>query len=156
MFHSHLTKEKAIALLGHVAEGCGVRQTERLVGLHRDTVTRYGRKAGEHAKAAHDELVALSPLTRQAQSDEKWSFVAEEEAHCDRDDPADGHKGDCWDHVAFDREHRLLVVVVPGARGAEETESLVSEFHRRTEGLVMDLMATDNYPAYETAILRTY
>jgi LacI family transcriptional regulator len=61
MFHSHLTKEKATALLEHVAEGCGVRQTERLVGVHRDTVTRYIRKAGDHAKAAHDELVALSP-----------------------------------------------------------------------------------------------
>jgi transposase-like protein len=61
LFRSHLTKEKAIAVLGHVAEGCGVRQTERLVGVHRDTVTRYTRKAGDHAQAAHDELVALSP-----------------------------------------------------------------------------------------------
>ena len=61
LFRSHLTREKATAVLEHVAEGCGVRQTERLVGVHRDTVTRYSRKAGEHAKAAHDELVALSP-----------------------------------------------------------------------------------------------
>lgn len=61
LFHSHLTREKAIAVLEHVADGCGVRQTERLVGVHRDTVTRYIRKAGDHAVAAHDELVALSP-----------------------------------------------------------------------------------------------
>jgi LacI family transcriptional regulator len=47
--------------LAHIAEGGGVRQTERLVGVHRDTVTRYTRKAGDHAVAAHDELVALSP-----------------------------------------------------------------------------------------------
>ena len=61
LFHSHLTREKAIAVLEHVADGCGVRQTERLVGVHRDTVTRYIRKAGDHARAAPDELVALSP-----------------------------------------------------------------------------------------------
>ena len=61
LFRSHLTREKATAVLEHIAEGCGVRQTERLVGVHRDTVTRYTRKAGEHARAAHDELVALSP-----------------------------------------------------------------------------------------------
>jgi transposase-like protein len=61
LFHSHLTQEKATAVLEHIAEGCGVRQTERLVGVHRDTVTRYTRKAGEHARAAHDELVAISP-----------------------------------------------------------------------------------------------
>ena len=61
LFHSHLTREKAAAVLEHIAEGCGVRQTERLVGVHRDTVTRDTRKAGDHAPAAHDELVALSP-----------------------------------------------------------------------------------------------
>jgi hypothetical protein len=61
LFRSHLARQKAVALLEHGAEGCGVRQTERLVGVHRDTVTRSTRKAGDHAKAAHDELVALSP-----------------------------------------------------------------------------------------------
>ena len=61
LFRSHLTREKAVAVLEHVADGCGVRQTERLVGVHRDTVTRYIRKAGDHARGAHDELVALSP-----------------------------------------------------------------------------------------------
>ena len=120
LFRSHLSSEKATAVLDHVAEGCGVRQTERLVGVHRDTVTRYSRKAGGHALAAHDELVAVSPRTRQAQFDEKWAFVAKKEAHCDRDDPADDNKGDYWDHVAFDPEHRLVVVVVPG-RGTSRT-----------------------------------
>jgi LacI family transcriptional regulator len=61
LFRSHLTEEKATDLLAHIAEGCGVRQTERLVGVHRDTVTRYTRKAGDHAVAAHDERVAISP-----------------------------------------------------------------------------------------------
>ena len=61
LFRSHLTKEKATAVFEHLKEGCGVRQTERLVGVHRDTVTRYTRKAGGHARATHDELVALSP-----------------------------------------------------------------------------------------------
>jgi transposase-like protein len=61
LFRSPLPREKAMAVLEHVADGCGVRQTERLVGVHRDTVTRYTREAGDHAVAAHDELVASSP-----------------------------------------------------------------------------------------------
>ena len=61
LFDSRLPTGKAESVLEHVAEGCGVRQTERLVGVHRDTVTRYTRKAGDHARAAHDELVAISP-----------------------------------------------------------------------------------------------
>lgn len=96
------------------------------------------------------------PRTTEVQFDEKWSFVAKKEANCDRSDPADDHKGDYWDHVAFDPEHRLVVAVVPGARDVEGTEALVGEFHRRTEGRAMRLMTSDSYPAYETAILEAY
>ena len=30
--------------------------------------------------------------------------------------PGDDHKGDWWDHVAYDPEHKLVLAVVPGAR----------------------------------------
>jgi transposase-like protein len=61
LYRAHLPAETVVSLLEHLDEGCGVRQTERLVKVHRDTVMRYGRLAGRHAKDAHDELVALSP-----------------------------------------------------------------------------------------------
>ena len=96
------------------------------------------------------------PRTTEVQFDEKWAFVAKKEANCDRSDPADDHKGDYWDHVAFDPEHKLVVAVVPGARTVENTEALVEEFRRRTGGRLMRLMTSDDYPAYETAILHAY
>ncbi len=61
LFRSQLAPEKLVSVLEHIAEGLGVRKTERLVGVHRDTVTRYSRLAGAHAKDAHEELVAISP-----------------------------------------------------------------------------------------------
>jgi hypothetical protein len=96
------------------------------------------------------------PRTRQVQFDEKWAFVAKKEAHCDRDDPADDHKGDYRDHVALDPEHRLVVAVVPGARTVEDTGALVEGSRRRTGGRLMRLMTSDDYPAYETAVLHAY
>src|SRR4051794_38258325 len=96
------------------------------------------------------------PLTTEVQFDEKWAFVAKKEANCDRTDPADDHKGDYWDHIAFDSEHKLVVAAVPGARTIENTEALVEEFRRRTGGRLMGLMTSDDYPAYETAILHAY
>lgn len=62
LFACRLDEGKARSLLAHLQDGCGVRQTERLLGVHRDTVMRLGRLAGGHAKAAHDELVSFSPL----------------------------------------------------------------------------------------------
>ena len=61
LFDCRLPDDKAHAVLAHLGDGCGVRQTERLVGVHRDTVTRLARAAGAHAHDAHDELVAFSP-----------------------------------------------------------------------------------------------
>ena len=58
---SKLPTEKALSVLQHLAEGNGTRQTARLTGVHRDTVTRLARLAGEHARDAHEELVAFSP-----------------------------------------------------------------------------------------------
>ena len=61
LYHAKLPVEKVLAILKHVQEGCGVRQTGRLVNVSKDTANRYVRLAGEHAIALHDEVVAFSP-----------------------------------------------------------------------------------------------
>lgn len=96
------------------------------------------------------------PKTREVQFDEKWSFVGKKEKHCDPDNPDDIEQGDCWDHIALDAEHRLVVSVVLGKRTAEHTQLLVEDFQQRTQGRVMDLMTSDENPAYAEAILQTY
>ena len=58
---SQLPADKAVAVLDHIREGCGVRSTSRLTGVSRDTVSRYVALAGGQAKNLHDELVAFSP-----------------------------------------------------------------------------------------------
>jgi transposase-like protein len=61
LYRCHLPEETAVSVLEHLAEGGGIRQTGRLVGVHRDTVVRLARAAGQHAHDAHDQLVAFSP-----------------------------------------------------------------------------------------------
>jgi LacI family transcriptional regulator len=61
LFDTRLPRDRVLAVLAHLADGCGVRQTARLVGVGKDTVTRLARMAGDHARRLHDELVAFSP-----------------------------------------------------------------------------------------------
>jgi transposase-like protein len=61
LFNSRLPSEKSLSVLEHVAEGCGVRQTSRLLRVNRGTVGRLCKLAGVQAKALHDELIAFSP-----------------------------------------------------------------------------------------------
>jgi hypothetical protein len=90
------------------------------------------------------------------QFDEKWAFVGKKEKHCRPGHPDDLFCGDCWDHVALDPEHRLVVSLVVGRRLGELTQVLVEDFHRRTGGRIMNLMTSDENPAYAEAIRAVY
>jgi IS1 family transposase len=58
--------------------------------------------------------------------------------------------------VAYDPEHRLVLSVVPGKRTEDKVQRLVQDFQQRTAGRIMNLMTSDEYPAYATAIFETY
>ena len=61
LFGSQLTEEQALSIFEHLADRNGVRATARLVKVNRNTVVRYARLAGDHARLLHDERVAFSP-----------------------------------------------------------------------------------------------
>jgi transposase-like protein len=61
LFGSQLSEDQALSIFEHLAERTGVRATARLVKLDRNTVIRYARLAGGHARQLHDERVAFSP-----------------------------------------------------------------------------------------------
>lgn len=58
--------------------------------------------------------------------------------------------------MAFDPEHRLVVSVVPGKRTEDKVQQLVQDFKERTGGRLMNLLTSDEYPAYKTAIFAAY
>jgi hypothetical protein len=95
------------------------------------------------------------PRTREVQLDEKWSFVFKKQKNCDPLDPADDHRGDWWDHVAYDPEHRLVLAVVPGARVTESAVELVEQVEDRTAA-TPELFTSDAHPAYEAALGQVY
>ena len=61
LYRSKLPEEKALSVLQHLQESCGVRQTGRLVGVNKNTVARRAVLAGKQAREPRDELAAFSP-----------------------------------------------------------------------------------------------
>lgn len=96
------------------------------------------------------------PNTNEIQYDEKWNFNGKKEKNCDPDDPNDENKGDNWDHVGLDPEHRLVLKVVPGKRTPENTHILVNDTKQRLNGRTPRLITTDKYPPYKDAILEAF
>ncbi|SIO47299.1 hypothetical protein SAMN05444166_5042 [Singulisphaera sp. GP187] len=125
-FQAHNPKEKAIAVFQHRDEGCGIRVTGRLVGVDPNTVGRLARIAGQHARDAHDELVAFPPSSSRCRVRREVAFVSKKQKNSNQLDPADDPKGGWWDHVAFGPKHTLVLAVVPGARRMSKMSSLRS------------------------------
>ena len=152
---SRLSWEKVLSVLDHIREGCGTRSTGRLVGVDKNTVTRYIRVAGAHAVAMHEELVGESPRTKEVQLDEKWSFVGKK-----KEDEGDGSKeprhGQNWDHTAVDAESRLLISLVPGKRTADNCHKLIEDVKKRTGGRTNILYTSDEHAPYTSAIEQAY
>ena len=118
-------------MLEHLDEGCGVRPPDAWPA----SIATPSRDSPASPASTPTTLMTSSwlfpPRTSEVQFDEKWSFVAKKQKNCDPTDPADDHKGDCWDHVAYDPEHRLVLAVVPG--GADDRERRGSSSPRSSE-----------------------
>jgi transposase-like protein len=74
LFRTQLPEDKALQIAQHLAEGNGMRPTSRLCGVSLNTVLRFARRAGDHAREFHEQLVRHVAVN-QVQVDEAWAFV---------------------------------------------------------------------------------
>jgi len=87
------------------------------------------------------------------QFDEKWAFVYKKQKHCTASEEG---VGDCWDHVAYDAENRLVLETVPGKRSRKRVRQAVQGVKRRTGGKPLRLFTTDEFSAYKEELLDAY
>lgn len=134
LWNTRMPPERADAIARHLGDGCGIRQTNRLVpGSSKSGVTNVGIRVGLHAHALHDQR-ARGLDVREAQFDEKWAFVDKKQKHCDDSKPEDALAGDQWDHTAIDVASRFVVSLTIGKRTSENLTEVVADFAERTGG----------------------
>ena len=78
------------------------------------------------------------------------------DTNCDPTNPADEARGSWWDHVILDTHSRLIVSLGVGRRTLGTLVSTWTDFYKRTDGGLPELVTTDEYAAYPTALLATY
>lgn len=88
--------------------------------------------------------------------DEKWAFVYKKQEQCDLEDQEDHTSGDCWDHVAFDPEHRLVLGVVFGKRSASRIKSLLESVKEQLQDRTPALVTSDQLSCYRTVIRQVW
>ncbi len=147
-----LKTEKKLAVLGALVEGCSVRSTSRMTGVHRDTVCRLLVRVGDGcARLLNERIVDLD--CQRLELDELWSYVGKKQRHVTKHD--DAHRvGDQWVYVAIDADTKIIPSFLVGKRSVANTNAFVEDVAARLRNRVQ--ISTDGLRMYIEAIERSF
>jgi transposase-like protein len=141
--------ETATLCLRLLVEGSSIRSTERISGVHRDTITRLLVVAGEKCESLLNRLVRGVQVD-DLQADELWCFVGMKEKTKKKLQKTDAELGDAYTFIGLDRESKLAVSWHLGRRTAEDTSIFMAKTAAATTGRFQ--LSTDGFNAYPAAV----
>ncbi len=138
-----LCTDKKLSVIASLLEGSSIRSTERITGVHRDTICRLLVEVGDHCSEIMDSRMRNLQCGF-VQCDEIWTYVGKKQLHVrDYDSP---ELGDQWVFVAMDEETKLVPVYTVGKRTEETTWYFVNDLAERLANRVQ--LTTDGFIFY--------
>jgi transposase-like protein/IS1 family transposase len=147
-----LDKAKAEMVLRLFLEGNSIRSTERLLGVHRDTVMALIVNVGTLCGDFLTDAIKGVPV-EEIEADEIWGFVGCKERTKRELNRGEG-KGDCYTYTAIERETKLLVAYHVGKRSSKDTVIFSHKLREATSGRF--LISTDGYRPYPQALWEAF
>ena len=138
-------QEKVISAL---VEGVSIRSTERMTGIHRDTIMRLGVSTGQHCQNILDREMRNIKSSK-IQMDEIWCFVGKKQRHVGLMDNVE-EVGDQWIFVALDADTKLVPSFKIGKRTSENAIALTDDLASRLTNRVQ--ISSDQLRAYIEAV----
>jgi len=141
--------EKQIAVISTLVEGCSIRATERLTGVHRDTIMRLGVRVGLGCEHVHDALMRdlHVPLIK---LDELWSYVGKKQRRLTDEERKAGEVGDQYTFLALDATGKAILSYRTGKRTAATTRAFVADLRERV--ITRPQISSDAFAPYVNAI----
>lgn len=143
-----LSQDKKLAVISSLVEGNSIRSTERMTGVHRDTICRLLIAVGANCSDLLDEHIR-NVRVRYVEADEIWTYVGKKNRHVCDEDPAEF--GDQWVFVAMDAETKLIPSYVVGKRTRETTYRFLLDLQKRVTDTRFQL-TTDGYHFYTRGV----
>ena len=145
-----LAKGKALSVLSHLVEGCSVRSTERLTGVHSDTILDLLNVAGRKCEALMLKMIRGLKV-QDVECDEVWQFIGMKSRTKTNKQIEDSEVGDCWTFTAIERHSKLILAWHLGHRGYKDTFAFTEKLAHATEGNFQ--ISTDGFKAYQDAVV---
>jgi IS1 family transposase len=138
-----LAPEKKLAVIASLLEGNSVRSTERMTGVHRDTICRLLVQVGDRCAEIMDEKMRNLRCLH-VQADEIWTYVGKKQRWVEHDDSPE--VGDQWVFVAMDADTKLVPTFTVGKRTEETTWYFVNDLADRLSTRIQ--LTTDGFVFY--------
>jgi IS1 family transposase len=146
-----LSIEKKLQVISSLIEGNSVRSTERMTGVHRDTICRLLVDVGQNCAGLLDAHLRDLCCER-LQCDEIWCYVGKKNRHVRESDPVEF--GDQWVFVAMDADTKLIPAYTVGKRNAGTTRDFVFSLMMRLNNRPQ--LTTDGFRFYVDAVARYF
>src|SRR5215218_2709067 len=147
-----LSMEKATLCVSLLTEGSSIRSTERVTGVHRDTICRLLLVVGGKCSDLLGRLLQAVPVA-DVQCDELWSFVGMKEKTKVRKQVTDPNLGDAYTFLAVERDSKLLLAHHVGRRTSEDANIFAAKLSTAVSGERFQV-STDGFEPYVGALDR--
>ena len=138
-----LSRDQQSTIIAALTEGMSIRSTERLTGIHRDTIMRLGARVGAGCQKLHDRTMHSLRVGR-IELDEIWSFVGKKQKQVTPRDVA--VKGDQYVFIALASSAKAILTYRIGKRTPATTEAFVHDLSERVLGAPE--ISTDGFHPY--------
>jgi IS1 family transposase/transposase-like protein len=136
LWNTKVREGKAVAIGEHLAEGCSLQGTARLVQVDPSTVRRLNQRMGDHGQAFHEEQVQAVPVDA-LQADERHGYA--------------GAKGQpAWEAELIDPVSKFVLAHVQGRRTEQLLRTLLSDGASRLANPQDLVLFTDGETSYAT------
>jgi IS1 family transposase len=144
--------DKAAFALRLLLEGMSIRATERMTGLHRDTLCDLVATAGENCAAFLTKTIH-NVESAEVEVDELWGFVGCKQRTCERNGYGPEF-GDAYCFVGIDRNTKLILTYHVAKRDNEGTATFIRKLRKAVAGRPQ--LSSDGWAAYKPTISFTF
>lgn len=150
-----LKLEKKLAIISALVEGNSIRSTERMTGVHRDTIMRLLNTVGDKCRVVMETSVN-NFHSRHIEVDEIWTFVVKKQDHLKKKERKNREIGDQYVFVALDADSKLVPVFEVGKRDTYTAISFMEALKTKLQNNGRIQLTTDAFRVYPDVVERSF
>lgn len=148
----YLSPDKIELCIKLLVEGNSVRSSERITGVHRDTILRLLETVGQRCLMLQETLVKGVKVAN-IEADEIWSYVGMKQKTANKQGRGDDERlGSVYTFTAIEKDSKLIVAWHLGNRTEQDALIFLEKLYQATEPTKRFQMSTDAFKGYDHTV----